>query len=366
MAAPNIEDVPGWLTQAEADALHALAYQRRALEIGSFCGRSSAAIGTAAASLMCVDPFDGRGTPFPQDTLPRFRDTMRKFNLTHRVNYTQATAEEWAALTAPRIFDLVFIDGDHTAASLASNLEAVHRLTYTGGIVALHDYGHKDYPDVARVAHGFFHRPPDRLVDSLAVYLMDGPFPGRLLNVVTPSHRPKYRTAVMKSVAGLVTDLPGWVVHWYVGLDRSDDYADHVPGSYKTFRQSAGSYGNGGRNDALDMIRGGWVHFLDDDNEIHPEFAAGLRRCVADYPEAPGFVFPQMTADGSARLGANVNAAPGFIDSAQFVFSRAAIGSSRWPLDNYGADGMFFDQVRNRSMPEVAPAGAVWYNKLRG
>jgi hypothetical protein len=40
-------------------------------------------------------------------------------------------------------------------------------------VVAVHD-DYPDYPAVKEACHSVFHRPPDKLVDSLAVYLHEG------------------------------------------------------------------------------------------------------------------------------------------------------------------------------------------------
>ena len=367
MAAPNIDDIPGWLTQKEADELNRLAAGRDVLEVGSFCGRSTVALASSAAAVVCVDPFDGRATPYPQDTLPRFLDTIRTRGLTDKVTPCATTIEKWTEETAQRVFGLVFIDAEHTAEAVRTNLEAVHYFASLGGVVALHDYKNPDYPGVKAAADSVFHRTPDRLIDSLAVYLMDGPYPGRILNVVTPSMRPGNLRRVSESLYALRHDLPGWWVRWYVGVDRSIDYVEPVPGATAVYRQSpVGAMGNPGRNDALDMIRAGWVHFLDDDNDIHPQFASGLKAAVAEYPDADGYVFPQFNADGGPRLEAKVDAGHGSIDSAQFVFRRSVIGGTRWKLDDYAADADFFRTVAPTCTVVPIPSGGVYYNKLRG
>jgi hypothetical protein len=261
----------------------------------------------------------------------------------------------------------VFIDAEHTFSALCANLLSVHRFASLNGVVTLHDYKNPDYPGVKAAADSVFHREPDRLIDSLAVYLMDGPYPGRILNVVTPSMRPRNLEKISESLFALRQELPGWWVRWYVGVDRSIDYVEPVLGATCVYRQSpGGAMGNPGRNDALDMIRAGWVHFLDDDNDIHPKFAAGLREAVAEYPGAAGYVFPQFNADDSPRLEAKVDAGHGSIDSAQFVFRRDAIGRERWKLGEYAADAEFFRTVAPTCEVVPIPSGGVYYNKLRG
>jgi len=368
VAVPDVSNIPGWLTANEAAELHGLAAGRKCLEVGSFCGRSSVAIGTAAEYLHCVDPFDARGTPVePQQTLTRFRQTLAEFGLSGRVSYTAVTVEDWAAVWGNRQFDFCFIDGEHTAAALASNLECVHRMINPAGVVALHDYGNPQFPDVERIAKSVFGREPDYTVDSLAVYLMDGPYPGRLLNVVTPSIRIGNLPVIADSLVKLRSDLPGWVVRWYVFTDRGIRFPSRVPGAFLSGRQSpGGASGNTGRNDALEAIRTGWVHFLDDDNDIHPHFARGILEAVATHPESRAFIFPQYHADGSERFPANPEAGYAEVDSAQFLFHRDAIGPLRWDREDYAADCTFFAAVSQSARCVPIPSGGVYYNKLRG
>lgn len=368
MAAPNITEITGWLTQREADELHTLAAGRRCLEVGSYCGRSSIAIGAAAESLDCVDPFDGRGTPVPRGTLGVFRENVRRYGLVHTVTPHPMTLEQWASVTRVKSFDFIFLDAEHTAAAATADLEILARYAATYGVVAIHDYANPDFPGVAVACGSIFHRPPDRRVDSLAVYLSDGPFPGRLLHVVTPLSRPQNLKLVQASILELMKTLPGWVVRWHVYADRRIDYPEAAALAYATGRQSPGGCcGNAGRNDALDSIRAGWVCFLDDDNTFHPDFAPGLAEAVRAHPDAVGFAFEQVKADGSVRLSADAwkSAPAGAIDTAQFVFRRDAIGAHRWPRDVYAADGVFFRAVARGGPEPVTAPGRVYYNKLR-
>jgi predicted O-methyltransferase YrrM len=189
---PDLEEIPGWLTPAEAAALSWLANGRLVLEVGAFCGRSTVALASSAAHVHSVDPFDGRGTPYPQDTLPQFLFHLARHKALRKSSYSQSTVEEWAGTLdpdQPPWIELAFIDAEHTLPATLSNLEIVQRVLVPGGVVAVHDYDHSDYPAVKEACLSVFHRPPDKIVDSLAVYLHEGSLPGRTLNVVTPVSR---------------------------------------------------------------------------------------------------------------------------------------------------------------------------------
>lgn len=188
-----------------------------------------------------------------------------------------------------------------------------------------------------------------------------------ILHVVTPCIRPQNLPKIADSLRRLSDILS---VRWWIMLDPSVTDSPVETAALRPWRVVAappgGAFGNAGRNAALDAIRSGWVHFLDDDNDIHPEFGAGLAAAVAEHPEAEGFVFDQFNADSSLRLRGRVDARPGEVDSAQFVFRRRAIGRSRWRPEKYGADGYFFEAVSQPLAGRVVlAAGSVWYNRLR-
>ena len=185
----KVDSIPGWLTKAETIELNRLAAGKTVLEAGSYCGKSSVTLGLSAKSLLCIDPFDGRGTPDTRDTLLEFQQTIKKFNLWDKVSYIKATVEEWSEATSTKKFDLVFIDTEHTKPILLSNINSLHRFISNKGIVAFHDYNNPQFPAFTSAINNLFHRPPDRLIDSLAIYLMDGSIPGRTLHIVTSSIR---------------------------------------------------------------------------------------------------------------------------------------------------------------------------------
>lgn len=64
-------------------------------------------------------------------------------------------------------FELVFVDGDHTAEGVSYDLEQALRLAH-GGIAAFHDWGEETCPDVKAVLEAW--RAPGFLVDTLAVF----------------------------------------------------------------------------------------------------------------------------------------------------------------------------------------------------
>jgi Methyltransferase domain len=79
----------------------------------------------------------------------------------------QAAAE---LADAGRSFDLVFVDGDHTAAGVEHDVTAALRLLRPGGVLAVHDYEECCCPDVGPTLDRLLPDGPNELVDTLAVY----------------------------------------------------------------------------------------------------------------------------------------------------------------------------------------------------
>lgn len=169
------------------------------------------------------------------------------------------------------------------------------------------------------------------------------------LHVITPCTRPANLGRVAASLEPLRARFD---LRWHVVHSRGDE---------------PNRFGGPERNDAIERIRNGWLWFLDDDNAAHPRFADALASAVAANPNAAAFVFGQAHKDGSPRLPADPDARVGHIDTAQFVLSRAAVGSLRWP-DVRTGDGLFWEAFRKANPgPAVVavPDAVAVYNALR-
>lgn len=128
-------EIPGWLTQTEGKALAELSQGKRVLEIGSYCGRSTVCIGRVAESVTCVDYFDGRCTPNPQDTSEHFDKNIERYEITGKV----AKCHPEALIPMPA-YDLAFIDGAHDRDSVVADIEKALQVLKPDGLLAFHDY----------------------------------------------------------------------------------------------------------------------------------------------------------------------------------------------------------------------------------
>jgi SAM-dependent methyltransferase len=133
------EDADGWLTEYEGRELARLAAGKRVLEVGSYCGRSTICLAKDAASVVAVDPHDGRGTPNPRDTLAEFKANLVRHGVWDKVCPRVGPFAE----VAPQLtgtFDLVFIDGAHDRESVESDIRLARERLAPGGLIAFHDY----------------------------------------------------------------------------------------------------------------------------------------------------------------------------------------------------------------------------------
>lgn len=147
-------DVPGWLSFPEGEALWKLARGKSVLEIGSFCGRSTACLAQSAEHVTTVDPHDGR-TPPLCDSESILRDTLAKRELLHRVTIRKATFAEWRASANGDRFGLIFIDGNHEADAVADDIRRALPLLAEGGLLAFHDYREMSNPGVTLAVDRF-------------------------------------------------------------------------------------------------------------------------------------------------------------------------------------------------------------------
>jgi hypothetical protein len=136
-------DAAGWLTEDEGGELGRLAADKAVLEVGSYCGRSTICLARSARFVSAVDPFDGRGTGAPGDTLGTFRRNVERYGLAEKVKVYRGTSAEMLPLLPP-VYDLAFIDGAHDRDSVAADAALAANCLRPGGLLVFHDYGDSD------------------------------------------------------------------------------------------------------------------------------------------------------------------------------------------------------------------------------
>ncbi len=160
----ELADVPGWLNDSEGRLLAEHAKDKRVLEIGSFCGRSTIWMAREAESVHACDTWDGRGTPCPRNTLDPFMDNIKRYNVVDNITVIKGPLSDVLRGEAKGVpfavdlgqFDFVFIDGDHQ--KVQEDVNTVLPLLAPGARVAFHDYQRPTEPVVTETV--------DRLIEQ--------------------------------------------------------------------------------------------------------------------------------------------------------------------------------------------------------
>jgi len=160
------------LTAAETAKLMELAKDGDVLEIGSAYGYSTCALALVARSVVAIDPHATHGSFF------ELQANLNAYGVREKVRIVRDSSQNalrsmagWVdkyEKTAQR-FDLVWIDGDHTAEVVEHDVSHAIKLLKPGGVLACHDYDEVTCPGV-RVALDKLFGGPGKLTDTLAVY----------------------------------------------------------------------------------------------------------------------------------------------------------------------------------------------------
>ena len=132
------EDVDGWLTIWEGLKLSELAKDKRVLELGSYCGRSTICLAQTACYVVSIDPHDGRGTPTQTDTFDTFKANLARYDIKN------VDAYQTTEIPVGEEFDLVFIDASHDYESVCKDIERATAVLPYDGLIVFHDYGGVD------------------------------------------------------------------------------------------------------------------------------------------------------------------------------------------------------------------------------
>lgn len=146
--------IPSALTYRESLALAALAAGKRVLEVGALLGYSTVLMARTARVVHSVDPHEGYPHNDPKPTLAPFMENIApvRNKVVVHVGYDSAVLPVFEHLT----FGLAFLDltglYDDTYAAM---YRAWPLLTQPGGVLAVHDCGHADWPGVEQAIINF-------------------------------------------------------------------------------------------------------------------------------------------------------------------------------------------------------------------
>lgn len=164
------------LTAAETVRLQELAKDGDVLEVGSAYGYSTCALALVARSVVAVDPHQTHGSFY------ELQANLNAYGVREKVTILRDTSQKVLPLLAgwarkyektTKRYDLVWIDGEHTAEAVEHDVTHAARLLKPGGVVACHDYDEVTCPGVRQALDKLFGGPGDHLVDTLATYPYD-------------------------------------------------------------------------------------------------------------------------------------------------------------------------------------------------
>jgi predicted O-methyltransferase YrrM len=150
------------LTEREAAELQRLAALKRVLEIGAAFGYSTVVLAEVAVHVTSVDPH------LVHASIGVHESNLDRYGVVGRVGRLVGPSARMLPPLGDHQFDLVFVDGDHTAAGIAFDLAQVLRLVTPDGVLAFHDWDEETCPDVRPVLEAW--QQPDYVVDTLAIY----------------------------------------------------------------------------------------------------------------------------------------------------------------------------------------------------
>lgn len=173
------------------------------------------------------------------------------------------------------------------------------------------------------------------------------------LTIITPCSRPKNLHRMHKSIPQGVR----WIIVF--DMDRCDI---KIPNAEHYFYKEH-AYGYPQTNFALDMIKDGYVYFLDDDNTVHPDLIDNIRGVDNDFIHFLQQRCERKKTHPKYIIGSEVRG--GKIDKGGVLLKRTLIGDIRFRTDIYAADGYFIeDCYKKATSPLFIDKVLSYHNKL--
>ena len=160
------DKVPGWMTRSELAWLSRTASALPEgvvwLEVGSWCGRSSLAVGLSLpknATLHCVDRWRNFGDLYvdhvvepdwPREQFQRTMAALMQQRSDIKVYVHEIDSEKLAETIEHGSCDVAFVDGDHSFDAVLRDCRQCELLLTPGGLLCGHDYRQHTCPDVER------------------------------------------------------------------------------------------------------------------------------------------------------------------------------------------------------------------------
>lgn len=137
------EGIPTATSQQERDELVRLSRGKVVLEIGSRYGASTIGMAQVAELVYAVDWHRGdawHGDEGVGDSLNLFWAYLAKYDLKDKVVPLVGRSEQLLPMFKQAMFDVVFVDGDHSYEGVRYDIEHSLPLLKPGGLMVVHDY----------------------------------------------------------------------------------------------------------------------------------------------------------------------------------------------------------------------------------
>lgn len=140
--------IQGWMSDFELDWLARMASQRgRIVEVGSWKGRSTAALAEYTSGIVfAVDTWKGSAEHKEIEIGPagalfkQFIENTKGLPVLPIMGTSLEAAKHFKD-SGFKVFDMIFIDGDHAPESVSLDIQAWKPLLQDGGLLCGHDYG---------------------------------------------------------------------------------------------------------------------------------------------------------------------------------------------------------------------------------
>lgn len=154
------EDIPSAVSRAQCERLADLAAGNVVLEVGSEYGRSTIALASTAQIVHAVDWHRGDQMSGFKDSLPTFWANLQRYGVRDNVVVHVGAFEQVAKVFSFAAFDLVFIDGDHSADAARRDALLAYGLVKPDGVVIFHDADQSQVMEAVHLLAGFRRFPP--------------------------------------------------------------------------------------------------------------------------------------------------------------------------------------------------------------
>jgi hypothetical protein len=182
-----------------------------------------------------------------------------------------------------------------------------------------------------------------------------------MLNLITPVSR----FDNLKTISRSIPQLPD--VHWILVLDSGNpvtieiQYKGKITIAYGHYNKC--NWGHFQRNVGIDLVKDGYIHFLDDDNILHPNLYVVYQQYMKQKRIIIGH---QVLKNKSRRLSANLPPKTNKIDIASGLIHIDFLNKIRLNY-HYQADGELFENLYKQYAPhfKVVNAPVSYYNYLK-